>query len=502
MGNAVAYLALLTWPLVILIMFKRMPVERAFIWSILGGYMALPQITQIGLPLLPDLDKVLIPNVTAFVVCLALVRERVVVVPQNLLARVLLVLFVLSPAFTVFTNTEPLRFGLVTSDHTTWMGIFSPANATIPGLRLYDSLSVVVAQIIFMLPFFLARSLLAHERALAELPRALVVAGLIYSVPIVIENAIGPELHRMVYGFIQHDYGQAIRFGGFRPYVFMPHGLWVAFFAMMCFASALLQARQAGPEERTRAIMIAIWLGLMLVLCRSVGPWALALVVAPLVLFFGPRMQLRIAALMALTAMAYPLLRGSGIVPADALVRFIAGLSPDRAESLAYRFTNEDILLERAADKPLFGWGAWGRNLVYDPETGEALTISDGQWIITIGQAGWLGYIATFGLLCLPLLALWWRYRQVPNTQIPAQVGLLALLLGANVVDLLPNATLIPFTWLLAGALLGHAELQAERTRTARIDKLRQSSTRRTLLATAQPRQRPDRFNPEQDQLS
>lgn len=502
MGNAVAYLALLTWPLVILIMFKRMPVERAFIWSILGGYMALPQITQIGLPLLPDLDKVLIPNVTAFVVCVALVRERVVVVPQNLLARVLLVLFVLSPAFTVFTNTEPLRFGLVTSDHTTWMGIFSPANATIPGLRLYDSLSVVVAQIIFMLPFFLARSLLAHERALAELPRALVVAGLIYSVPILIENAIGPELHRMVYGFIQHDYGQAIRFGGFRPYAFMPHGLWVAFFAMMCFASALLQARQAGPEERTRAIMIAIWLGLMLVLCRSVGPWALALVVAPLVLFFGPRMQLRIAAMMALTAMAYPLLRGSGIVPAEALVRFIAGLSPDRAESLAYRFTNEDILLERAADKPLFGWGAWGRNLVYDPETGEALTISDGQWIITIGQSGWLGYIATFGLLCLPLFALWWRYRQVPNTQIPAQVGLLALLLGANVVDLLPNATLIPFTWLLAGALLGHAELQAERTRPARIDKLRQSSTRRTLLATAQPRQRPDRFNPEQDQLS
>ena len=312
MGNAVAYLALLTWPLVILVMFKRMPVERAFIWSILGGYMALPQITQIGLPLLPDLDKVLIPNVTAFVVCLALVRERVAVVPQNLLARILLVLFILSPAFTVFTNTEPLLFGLVTSDHTTWMGIFSPANATIPGLRVYDSLSVVAAQIIFMLPFFLARSLLAHERALAELPRALVVAGLIYSLPIVVENAIGPELHRMVYGFIQHDYAQAIRFGGFRPYVFMPHGLWVAFFAMMCFASALLQARQADAAERTRAVMIAVWLGLMLVLCRSVGPWVLALVVAPLVLFFGPRMQLRVSALMALTALAYPLLRGSG----------------------------------------------------------------------------------------------------------------------------------------------------------------------------------------------
>jgi hypothetical protein len=501
MGNAIAYLVLLTWPLAILVMFRRMAPERAFIWSILGGYMLLPQLTQVNLPLLPDLDKVLIPNVTAFMVCLALVRARVAVVPQNLLARLLLMLFILSPAFTVFTNTEPLQFGLVTSDHTTWMGIFSPANATIPGLRLYDSVSVVAAQIIFMLPFFLARSLLAHERALAEVPRALVVAGLIYSVPMLIENITGPELHRLFYGYIQHDYGQAIRFGGFRPYVFMPHGLWVAFFAMMCFTSALLQARKADAAERTRTVVIAIWLGISLVLCRSGGPLALTLVVAPLVLFFGPRMQLRMAALMALTALAYPLLRGSGVVPAEALVRFIAGLSPDRAESLAYRFTNEDILLERAADKPLFGWGAWGRNLVYDPETGEALTISDGQWIITIGQSGWLGYIATFGLLCLPIFALWWRYRQVDNAQIPGQVGLLALILGANLVDLLPNATLIPFTWLLAGALLGHAELVANRAHAAKLDRLQALGTRRTLLATAQPKRRPAPLHSEQDQM-
>ena len=34
-------------------------------------------------------------------------------------------------------------------------------------------------------------------------------------------------------------------------------------------------------------------------------------------------------------------------------------------------------------------------------------------------------------------------------------VGGLALILGANMMDLLPNATQIPFTWLMAGALLG-----------------------------------------------
>ena len=176
-------------------------------------------------------------------------------------------------------------------------------------------------------------------------------------------------------------------------------------------------------------------------------------------------------------------------MPAEGWCAWSPGLSPDRAQSLGYRFLNEDMLLERAADKPLFGWGAWGRNLLYDPETGEALTISDGQWIITIGQSGWLGYIATFGLLCLPIFALWWRYRQVRRMpRIPAQAGLLALILGANLVDLLPNATLIPFTWLLAGALLGHAELQANRARAARLKNCARQHAPCTFAGHAHPK--------------
>jgi hypothetical protein len=35
----------------------------------------------------------------------------------------------------------------------------------------------------------------------------------------------------------------------------------------------------------------------------------------------------------------------------------------------------------------------------------------------------------------------------------------MSLLLAFNVVDLLPNATLTPLTWLLSGALLGYAEV-------------------------------------------
>ena len=86
--------------------------------------------------------------------------------------------------------------------------------------------------------------------------------------------------------------------------------------------------------------------------------------------------------------------------------------------------------------------------------------MTDGRWIIVIGVFGWCGYIVEFGLLALPLLLL--ALAGTPGraaTDVSPYAGPLALLLAINMIDLLPNATLIPFTWLLAGALLGYAEL-------------------------------------------
>jgi len=51
-------------------------------------------------------------------------------------------------------------------------------------------------------------------------------------------------------------------------------------------------------------------------------------------------------------------------------------------------------------------------------------------------------------------------------------VTILALILAVNLVDLLPNATLVPLTWLIAGALLGHAESLARDTARQRSQRL------------------------------
>jgi hypothetical protein len=101
-------------------------------------------------------------------------------------------------------------------------------------------------------------------------------------------------------------------------------------------------------------------------------------------------------------------------------------------------------------------------------------TIADGAWVIDMGTFGWLGFIAEFGLGALPLLALAREALSRHAAPLNRYAAALALILAANLVDLLPNATLIPFTWLMAGALLGEAE---------RLRSLRHSLARDQLRA-------------------
>jgi hypothetical protein len=194
----------------------------------------------------------------------------------------------------------------------------------------------------------------------------------------------------------------------------------------------------------------------VLVLCKSLGSVIYALALLPVVLLLGPKMQIRIALAFAALAILYPLLRGAGLVPVEAILDQARAISEARAQSLGFRFQNEELLLERAGEKPLFGWGGWGRNKVFNPEI-DREAVADGRWVIVIGIYGWLGYIVEFGLLGLPLLLLARRMGGA-GARLSPHAGPLALILGINMIDLLPNATLIPFTWLLAGALLGHAE--------------------------------------------
>ena len=98
--------------------------------------------------------------------------------------------------------------------------------------------------------------------------------------------------------------------------------------------------------------------------------------------------------------------------------------------------------------------------------TGFILTVTDGRWIIVIGVYGWVGFMAEFGLMLWPLVLLW-REATVRRTDpVSPMIAPLSLILAVNMLDMLPNATLTPLSWLIAGALTGYAEkLKAARMR-------------------------------------
>lgn len=487
-GNNVALAALLAWPLVVFALFRALTPERALVWAILGGYMALPQLSEINIPGVPGLNKTTIPNLAAFAACVFMLGRPPRVVPESWIGKLVLAIFIVSPVVTVLTNLEPIRFGIQSIGTLQILDSTDLQQTHLPGLRIYDSASALANQIFTMLPFFLAFSMLNSTRAVHEILVALVIAGLIYALPMLFEVRFSPQLHTRVYGFFQHDFSQAIRAGGFRPFVFMPHGIWVAFFAFMCAMAAIALTRMEPPPRRRRMIALSAFMVVMVVLCKTYGAMALTLVFVPILLFLQPRHHLTIAALICLVVLAYPMLRGTGLIPTEAILAQLEAINPERAASLAYRFNNEDQILAHVQQKQLFGWGGWGRFMPHDPMTGTSRIVVDGTWIIAIGHFGWLGYLALFGLLTLPVLTLWWHARKLHAPPVPISVSAVVLILAANLLDLMPNDTLIPFTWLMAGAILGYAETVGRAAETARLEALRARQSRLSMVGAVNDR--------------
>lgn len=444
MPNGFAYLMLFAWPLVAQALFRAMPVYKALIWTIMAGYLVLPSATGVKLPMLPLLDKHSIPVISAFVLCWVHAppsqpgnRARLGVIERALIPG-LLVLLVSSPFLTVMTNTEPLFFG----------------PTFLPGLRPYDALSMISGAVITILPFLLARRYLNTPEAHREILRAFAFGGLAYSLPALLEVRLSPQLHVWVYGFFPHNFIQHIRAGGFRPVVFLNHGLMIGILFCLSTLAALILWREARREGKPAKgwLFAALWLMITLVLAKSVGALAIALTLSLVIGLGGQRLQVLFAAIVAMVVLFYPMLRGAGHIPVDSVYDLALSFSEDRAQSLKFRLDNEDELLAHANEKPFFGWGGWGRNHIFDAVTGRMTSVVDGIWVLLIGVYGWAGYIAYFGLLTLPIL-LFARHRSRfgPSLITP---GLIVLLSGV-LIDFLPNAGLVPYVWMIAGALTG-----------------------------------------------
>lgn len=454
----VAFAALFIWPLVVVILFQKCHLTVALLWSIVAGYLLLPTYTGINLPVLPTLDKNLIPSASAMLMAIIVLHrqslpgftQRVETdiqpavlpgwIPRGNIIRILLLLIIGGAFLTAATNGDSLIYGPL----------------FIPGLRLYDGFSAALTTMAGLLPFLLARKFLASPDSHQTVLMILCLAGLAYTLPALYEVRMSPQLSRMIYGFYPGSWLQALRGDGFRPLVFLEHGLRLGIFFTVTILSALVYSRTAQSDRRWFFLAAALWIFATLIVAKTLGALLIALALIPVALAFGTRVQLLVATILAVIVISFPVLRSAGLVPVDHLISYAEQIDPARARSLAFRFNNEDLLLSKANERPAFGWGAWGRSRVYN-EDGRDISITDGYWAVLIGRGGWTAYIGQLGILVLPIILLTLRRRRY---EITLATSGLCLVLAANLVDLLPNSPLTPITWLMAGALVGRLELQ------------------------------------------
>lgn len=442
--------AMLIWPLVIFWLFAQRQPAIAVATAVLGGYLLLPSNIAYDFPAIPVLNK---NSITALCAALAaaflLGQPRIRkmpfgmvlkgFIPRNRIVQILLLMMMVGVVGTVVTNGDSLHYGSV----------------NLGGLRPYDAGSMLGGAIFALLPFLLARKYIAHPDAQRLLLVSLAIAGLLYSLLALYEIRMSPQLSRIIYGYFPHQWLQHVRGGGYRPVVFLHHGLWLAIFFSSCFLAAMALWRSTASKSRTTWMLASLWLLMTLILAKGMGALAIGLMLGIAIFFLPARLQMLVAAIFAGIVLVYPMLRGAGVIPVQEIVSIAADINQERAGSLSFRLENEDILLDKANDRPVFGWGLWGRNRVYDT-SGLDISTTDGYWVMSIGTSGWVGYLAEFGLLTLPLIFLSLRWRDLALT--PATAGI-ALALTANLLDLIPNATITPVTWLLAGALAGRLEL-------------------------------------------
>ena len=440
--NWLATVALLIWPLVAVWLFSTRPVNQATLWTVLGAYLLLPQGAIIKIADgIPQLDKSSIPALAALAGCLFFSRRSIRFWNGFGFAEVLLLMFLFGPLITSELNPDPVASGSV----------------LLPGVGAYDGLSAGAAQFLIILPFLLGRQLLRGSADIEDILRTVVIAGLLYSLPILFEIRISPQLNYWLYGYFPSQFGQQVRFSGFRPMVFIGHGLGVAFFIMTATiaAMALWQTRTRVPLLKPAGVLS--YLGVILVLCKGLAAVVYGAASLSLMRWTRPRLQLRIAAVIACIALLYPALRTADLVPTDYMVAAANFINEERAESLKFRFDHEQALFDKASQRLLLGWGRFGRNRLYD-DWGNDISVSDGDWVVTLGQFGLLGFLAKFGLLALPIFRAVGALKYVEFRRDGIYLAALALIMAISLIDLIPNASLIPLTWLFAGALLGRAE--------------------------------------------
>lgn len=314
--NSLTTIAILGWPIFGLLLFaSQKDPKRGAILSILVGFLFLPSSVGIDLAGLPALDR---DNIVALTLIGALLFGGRVKMPLAIgggFYMLAIFVYAVSPLFTAMTNSDPIIAG----------------PRTIPGMQLYDGLSMSAGETFRLFPLFIGYWLITSVRDQRMMLTMIVIAGLCYSLILLIEVRLSPQFHKTIYGFHPSGFSSSSRGSGFRPRGFLVNGLVAAFFTLTVVIATLAIWR----DDRTRineglnklAIVKPRWFGLaatymtsILVISRSLGALLFGAFAVCAIVLFKPRTQLLVAVMITILATTYPILRSLDLVLHEQLV--------------------------------------------------------------------------------------------------------------------------------------------------------------------------------------
>lgn len=420
--SPLGYLALIGWIPLVIVIFMTMRPQRAASIAVIGAWLLLPPYA-ISLAGLPDYTKITAAAVGSLLATLFLVPDRLL-------------------SFRARWHDLPMFL---------W-SICGIASSLHNDLGIYDGLSdALTSSLRWWLPYLLGRIYFSDPKSLRDFTIAMIVAALLCVLPCVYEMRMSPQILRICYG-VARMFDK--RMGGWRPQLFFWTGLELGMWMTAATLTAWWMWYSGAVKKIGHYPLGSVVLPILFVttiLCRSTGA-AFLLFVGMFLLWASTRFRTRALLLaIALFAPLYVGVRTTKIWTGESAVDLArATVGEERAHSLQYRFNCERLLSARAMEKPLFGWGGWGRSALYfgASETeatpyGDHYHIvpPDGLWIGTLGSKGFVGLGLFYTAFMMPVFlflrrfpARMWKDRDL------AAGALAATLLSVYMIDCLMNA--------------------------------------------------------------
>jgi len=330
--------------------------------------------------------------------------------------------------------------------------------AVVNGLGPYEGLAATIDFLFWWgFPYIIGRLYLNDPESLKDYSRAIIVGGLCYIPLCLLELRISPMLHLFIYGFYANPTTFLLRYNGYRPAVFLATGLelgmWMTNASLMAFA-----LWSSGTIKNIRGISmgrVTLALVAMSILCKSTG--ALVLLMVGIGVLWITRRFGKTWLIWSLIAIppTYCFTRALNLWQGQELLDLTTStVGSDRAQSLEFRFQMERLLADHAMERPIFGWGRMGRNLIFG-SGGRPITVPDGFWVIQLGVYGVLGLSCLLAMFLLPMILTLRRYpiSTWRNPTAGSVIGLSMIIL-LSMIDFLSNSMMTPLFPLAIGGLL------------------------------------------------